>query len=133
MSEVFTADEVKKALECCSEYCENAHLRLTYQGEPFQVLLDKTINLINHYEAEINRLNTELKATSGAALSYKEESERYKGVIKILEKDVAEAKAEGFKEFAEQFKTSAKGMPYEGWLRYKIDIMLKERAGENNA
>lgn len=47
--------------------------------------------------------------------------------------DTNNMKTEAVKEFAEEFKTSAKGMPYEGWLRYQIDIMLKERAGETNA
>ena len=62
VSEVFTADEIKKALELVSEHCENAHLRLTYQGEPFQVLVDKTINLINHYEAELEKKSAALGA-----------------------------------------------------------------------
>jgi hypothetical protein len=34
----------------------------------------------------------------------KAENERYKGVIKILEKDVADAKTEAYKEFAERLK-----------------------------
>ena len=114
MSEGLTGTETKQALECCT-FRRDCLKCPSYIGKGPEGCVDRVkkgaLDLINRYEEEI---------------------ERYKGVIKILEKDVAEAKVEGYKEFAEQLKTSAKGLPYEGWLYYITGIMLKERAGEDN-
>lgn len=123
MSEVLTGAEVKKALkECLTEPCSE---------HTYIIAVRKALDLINRYEAEIDRLNTELKATSGAALSYKEESERYKGVIKLLEKDVAEAKSEAYKEFAEEVKEYFNpDSSYD--FRVWIDNLVKERIGDDN-
>ena len=73
----------------------------------------------------------------------KTEIERYKGVIKLLEKDVAEAKSEAFKEAAERLKEKVfvQENPFEAnehkYVKLiaaeEIDNLLKERVGEKNA
>ncbi len=85
-----TDNEIIKALECCSKgfgNCEgcpydddNADC-VTLKGET--LMMKDTIDLIYRQNAEI---------------------ERYLHSIKLLEKDVAQAKSEAYREFAERFK-----------------------------
>ena len=138
MSEVLTADEVKKALECCSEYCENAHLRLTYQGEPFQVLLDKTINLINHYEAELEKKSAALGALLCHATGGKLSKDTYpmpvmgRAVTNYIKDCCTDAENTAVKEFAEKVKEYFNpDSSYD--FRVWIDNLVKERIGDNNA
>lgn len=87
-----TDDEIIKALEHCSEaesciwckYEPTEHQKVTV-GCCYG-LIKKAIDLIKRHQAEI---------------------ERYKGVIKILEKDVSTAKTDGVKEFSEKLKDYA--------------------------
>ena len=115
-----TDEQIIKALECCKDCSANLNLDIinliTLKNAK---LLELTV-LINRYEADI---------------------ERYKGVIKLLEKDVAEAKAEGFKELAVLLKQYVESNQVQTTFfggkcfidKDTIDNFLKERAGENNA
>lgn len=152
MSEVFTADEIKKALECCSEHCENAHLRLTYQGEPFQVLVDKTIHLINYYEAELEKKSAALGALLCHATGGKLSKDTYpmpvmgRAVTNYIEDCCTDAENTAVKEVAERIKQiicdhcypdfNKDGKPINVWNAtngYKaIDNLVKERIGEDN-
>lgn len=146
MSEVFTADEVIKALKCCSEHCENAHLRLTYQGEPFQVLLDKTINLINHYEAELEKKSAALGALLCHATGGKLSKDTYpmpvmgRAVTNYIEDCCTDAENTAVKEFAEMLKQYVESNQVQTTFfggkcfidKDTIDNFLKERVGENN-
>lgn len=70
-----TRDDILKALECCIlSDCENC----PYCKEKActERLNRKIISLINRQQAEIERLNIELKAMRGAANYYKAENER---------------------------------------------------------
>lgn len=147
--EEITADEIKKALELVSEHCENAHLRLTYQGEPFQVLVDKTINLINHYEAELEKKSAALGALLCHATGGRLSKDTYpmpvmERVVNDYIKDCCtDAENTAVKEFAELLKSKAftHEIPFEAnadkFIKLvevkEIDNLLKERIGENNA
>ena len=81
-----TDNEIIKALDFCEGYngvsfCNDCPL--FEEDNCIHILARETRNLINRQKAEI---------------------ERYKGVIKILEKDVKTAKSEAYKEFAERLK-----------------------------
>lgn len=87
-----TDEEIIKALECCAEStgaeaCKGCPFseKDTCDNEdnaPQKYALD----LINRKDAEIDILKAEI--------------ERYKGVIRLLEKDIAEARTDGVKDFA---------------------------------
>lgn len=85
-----TDNEIIKALECCSHRNED----LPCEGCPAysiaqmctEDLMSDALDLINRQKAEI---------------------ERYLHSIKLLENDVATAKSEAIKEFAEKLKDSA--------------------------
>lgn len=57
-------------------------------------ICDRAIALIKCQNAETKKLGVELQAVRGAANGYKAEIERYKGVIKLLEKDAQELRME---------------------------------------
>ena len=82
-----TDEEIVRALECCSlsiPICERCCF--SKQCGDGENILPTILDLINRQKAEI---------------------ERYKGVIKILESDVATAKSEAIKEFADRFVEEA--------------------------
>ena len=99
-----TDNEIIKALECClaKENCEVVSCEkcpLEKRYECTDIMFHETIDLINRQQAEIDR---------------------YKGVIKILEKDVAEARNEGVKELAHQLIDKAeKGIV---WVFDVVDL-----------
>lgn len=113
----------------------NRQQAIVEKSEKVEYIADKTIATL---QAENERLEVENQSLRGAANSLKmhyeeahAEIERYKGVIKILEKDVAAAKSEAVKEFAMKLKC---GVPQEtGVIRCSdIDNLVKETVGENN-
>jgi uncharacterized coiled-coil DUF342 family protein len=106
-----------------------------------------TIALINRQKAEIERLETELKAMRGAANSYKAEVERLSsdryplkedGTMTLLPRtDVTKIKAEAIKEFAERLRQ--RSYKSSDWSRGGhpmvvecdgIDDVLEEMVGE---
>ena len=127
-NDAMTDEQIIKALECHSdrniETCSLCPL-MSVEGCAYE-LAKNSLYLINRYKADI---------------------ERYKGVIKLLEKDVAEAKVEAYKEVAERIKQiicdhcypdfNKDGKPINVWNAtngYKaIDNLVKERIGDDNA
>ena len=88
-----TDEQIIKALECCyKDGCKECPL-WECKGDCFEELIkDNVLDLINRQKAEI---------------------ERYKHSIKLLEKDVADAKADTVKDFARfVIDKSVKGVVY---------------------
>lgn len=83
-----TDNEIIKALECCKVggVCTTCPLFECKSGNCIAQLNVAALDLIKRQQAEV---------------------ERYKGVIKILEKDVSTAKTDGVKEFSEKLKDYA--------------------------
>ena len=83
-----TDEQIVKALECCGNMNEcKKECPLDDLGgidKCIHTLMLNALDLIKRQQAEI---------------------ERYKGVIRLLEKDVADAKAEAAREFAERLKS----------------------------
>ena len=108
-----TDNEIKKALECCSnaEPCENC---------PYQKQCDETdlaeiaLDLINRQQAEIERLQKENNQFSDIGKMY------------------SEIKSEAIKEFAEKLKEQAYLTDHKVYavLRDDIDNLVKEMVGE---
>ena len=117
-----TAKEIIQALECCIgdwydyDNCPNCPYYKTKNCGHIQSI---ALDLIKQQQAEIERLNkeTEAKETMIGGTTYidikshfrsiekfKAEIDRYKGVIKLLENDVKNSKADATKEFAERLK-----------------------------
>lgn len=63
-----------------------------------------TLDLINRQKEKIKEFDGKLVIQQGMIDYQKAEIERYKGVIKILENDVANAKYKAIKGFAERLK-----------------------------
>ena len=114
--------EKRTCAECAGGYCDECELYSQYDGRANIKNCEDFVDadLINRQKAEINRLDTELKVTSGVALSYKVEVERLKDEADkiaedysnlMIEKDelfdeaeklITKAKIEAVKEFAER-------------------------------
>lgn len=75
-----------------------------------------SLDLINRQKAEIEKLKGYVTPVVSLVNAY----------------DIEVAKAEARKELAGLLKTSAKGMPFEGWWCYVFDIVLKKMEGEIN-
>ena len=110
----FTDEEIKSSLEVIATTgnCNECKIRNCKWGtcNCSQITANAALDLINRQKAEI---------------------ERYKGVIKILENDVANAKYEAIKEFAERLKhfiipQKADGYTREIVLKRDIDNLVKE-------
>ncbi len=117
-----TDNEIIKALERCNKPIGKAECTecpyFKTNGSCSEKLINDAIDLINRQNAEI---------------------ERYKGVIKILENDVATATSKAIKEFAERLKSkfahSGKSTKYGDFTwgditSYELDNLVKEMAGE---
>ena len=90
-------NDIIKALECCKEgNCDDGCPFYGVKEDCEAELPEEALNVINRQQAEI---------------------ERYKGVIKLLEKDVANAKSETVKEFERKIKAHA----------YYIDVPKEHR------
>lgn len=100
--------------------------------QPTTKLCKEALELIIHQQAEIDRLNIELKAMRGAANSYKAHYEDLKSenleTIKILKT----AKSEAVREFAENLKRKSElvapsvwAIPYRAVAIADIDRLLE--------
>ena len=107
-------------------------------------LINRGLRIIEQAEAKISHYknNRDKYADSCMYLSkqcdkLQAENERYLHSIKLLEKDVAEAKAEAVKEFAERLKKCGLIEVQTGWNVINadcedIDSLVKEMVGEEN-
>ena len=127
-------EDVMRALECC----------LQADGAPDCYKLKCPARLGNglcfyEIDCEFNSEEEALKKMLADALALLREKdaeiERYKCVIRLLEKDVADAKSEAINEFAQKVKTfyhNLSGKTVGGSVEYHIDMIAKEMKGENN-
>ena len=104
--------EIIKALECCSKAKTNEECKKL--GCPFfdedidmcgtinseTIIQSSALALINRLQADKEALIAGQETLQKCIAEKMAEIERYKGVIKILEKDISVARAEGVKEFA---------------------------------
>lgn len=127
-----TDEQTKKALEYCKEQgitseCEKCNIKEDCRRELIAIALD----LINRKDEMINGLIAGQETLQKSIANKNAEIDRYKGVIKLLEKDVAEAR----KEFAERLENSEYGQydwEYKDFVYTESDIytLLKEMEGE---
>ncbi len=111
-----TDNEIIKALEClcgCALKCRECPYspRYAFPSCERQVAKD-TLDLITRQQAEI---------------------ERYKRVIKILEKDVTAAKSEAVKDVLDEVRTARNQSLINKTSAYKIEKILEKMVGENNS
>lgn len=110
-------EEIKKALECCKNGnpCSSCPYNGKCTDEDFNdnYLIKDVIALITRQQAEIERLETELKAMRGAANSYKAEVERLEKDLtkcklekEMLHQTVSEIRANAIKEFVERLENN---------------------------
>ena len=130
-------NEIKKALECCSEpagkcCCEVCPLHHR-EDSCTTALIKMAVELVNRQQAEIERLERNFKAAKVDAKLKKQEIERFvvkqyalKAVIKRYEKDLKKAKSEAIKEFAERLKEQIYIKKDKGLYFEKIDNLVKE-------
>ena len=130
--------EIIKALECCSspnvlKGCEDCPLK--NKKEDCRNILDfKILDLIKRQQAEIDRLNIDLKAMRGAANSWKAEVQRIcKKEFDNIEIDIETVKSEAVREFAENLKRKSElvapsvwAIPYRAVAVADIDKFLEE-------
>ena len=104
-----TDSEVIKALECCKENsdCENCRGctgYVSYGSRCLENIIQDALELINRLKTSLEK-SERVEDTSAALIKTQERDiERYKGVIKLLEADVKNAKVEAYKELAEKLK-----------------------------
>ena len=129
--------EIIKALECCSspnvlKGCEDCPLK--NKKEDCRNILDfKILDFINRQQAEIDRLNIDLKAMRGAANSWKAEVERIcKKELDNIEIDIETVKSKAVREFAESLKRKSElvapsvwAIPYRAVAVADIDRLLE--------
>ena len=126
MPDKLTDNEIVKALECCSkpvgENCKECPLHLT---DCLKVNIEElALDLINRQKAENERLTTALKEISNGLAEVKV----------LVARDLKNAKAEAYKEFAEELHNKAM-KPEEICDNFAvgcntIDNLLKELVGE---
>lgn len=153
-------NETKKALECCVAETEDACVLCPLHDERWCVSIrnNATLDLINRYEAEIERLEAQngvyetCNARKDEAIHHLEaEIEEYRNTVERVLKEVQEAKAlwvkdmekaraDAVKEFAEMLKATAIGRvawdcddeAIEGFVAVdEFDILVKEFTGDN--
>lgn len=116
-----TDKEIIKALECCaSEQCDCDDCPINdYCREHSDEMIKQMLDLINRLKADNERLNGNLKFVRGTVERQKAEKERLKTVLDIwqagyasmekgvrkLEEQLATAKSEAYKAFAERLIT----------------------------
>ena len=139
-----TDDEIIKALECCcftdTKACEECPLYHTFDCS--FVIIDKTLDLVNRQNAEIERLKQENKeyCEDNRIIAY-QRNQRDKEIralhnqlngLNFMDKQI---KSESVKKFAEKLKDSAdktriKNMETEKVVFYmdefKLDNLIKE-------
>lgn len=155
----FTDDDVIKALECCTncicnhaktdtecplvkmDFCKNYLMKQSLslinsqkvEIESLKIANEKMYSANKEQEAEIERLNKEVDRLSQCVLYHD-------GIVSDLEKDVFNAKAEAYKEFAERLKANMSNiarMEYGGHIYFcvgydLIDTLVKEMTEVDN-
>ena len=143
-----TDNEIIKALECCTQQvgCKGCPLvisnEMKYHGgyACAEKLRKSSLDLINRQKAEIEKLErieaigTKTIETQNAEIErlQNERIERIRELTRVVyDKEIAKAKVEAIKEFAERVKGECEG----GWLEIEesvFDNLVKEMVGESN-
>ena len=150
-----TDSEIIKALECCcggltSDWCDKCPMNVTKECDKDLLALEKlALDLINRLQAQnkdlaetVHNLTIEKDALFDKAEELKAEIERLKTNLNVeLENFATEydnkIKAEAYKECIEKVKEEINkhsyGVLHKIVINYKIDNLLKEKAGDDNA
>lgn len=125
MDKKLTDNEIIKALEEMADY--------PHYYEDGQIL-KSALDIINRLKDNERKYRGKVQSQRYEISCNQKNIERYKGVIEILEKDVATAKSEAIKEFAERLKEETLTTDKFGeiLLVQDIDNLAKEMVGENN-
>ena len=123
MPDKLTDTEIKKALECCvnTTFISDCAKCKMFAFDCKDKLIESALDLINRQKAEIERLE-------------KVRKDEVEKLMSVIDRTIAEAKAEAYKEFAERLK---KTFPKDDFLRSTkriaedIDNLLKELVGED--
>lgn len=131
-----TDAEIIKALECCSmeTECRSCPLYKLHSARCVTIACENAIELITRLKDKEREYRAKVQSQRYEINCNQKNIERYKCVIKILEKDVATAKSEAIKEFAERLKEETLTTDKFGeiLLVQDIDNLAKEMVGENN-
>lgn len=121
-----TDNEVIKALEEMADY--------PHYYEEGQILKN-ALDIINRLKDKEREYRGKVQSQRYEISCNQKNIERYKGVIKIIEKDIAKAKYEAIKEFAERLKEETLTTDKFGeiLLVQDIDNLVKEMVGDDNA
>ena len=152
-----TNNDIKKALEChikrqCWNDCPNATEERQLLNRPCsQMIAEDALDLINRYEAEIERLEGDLIEERTRRKNAVAEIERLKGyvppVVQMVNAyDLLNARNEAIKEFAERLHCHCQNIINEEWNKktcptswadaYEefdevVDNLVKEMVGED--
>lgn len=95
--------------------------------QPTTKLCKEALDLINRQQAEIDRLNIDLKAMRGAANSWKAEVQRIcKKEFDNIEIDIETAKSEAVREFARNLKKEVDFINTTRELKQTINRLVEE-------
>ena len=99
-------NEIIKALECCSmeTECRRCPLYKLHSARCVNIACENALDIITRLKDKEREYRAKVQSQRYEINCNQKNIERYKGVIKILEKDVATAKSEAVKEFAERLK-----------------------------
>lgn len=131
--------EIIKALECCTTTkggCKECPMKGYEKVDCQLIAATEAYKLINRQQAEIERLNIELKTMRGAANGFKAEVEKLQTEKDLFIRNYSNFQKELLKEFAERVKTAFCAEFDElipSIMADKIDEIYKEMVGENNA
>lgn len=119
--------EIIKALECHTlpSGCNDCPYVDKSAGRCSTAMVKDALDLIKRQQAEIERLNIDLKAMRGAANSWKAEVQRIcKKEFDNIEIDIETVKSEAVREFAEKLKSMLSFGRYTSYEQ--IDNLVKE-------
>ena len=128
-----TDAEIIKALKQCfiCGLCNGCPLEVDAGGTPCRKLGREILDLINRQKAEIERLETELKAMQSVNRFNKEEIKRLGRLGASATRRLIKARAEAIKEFAERLKPMYKMLCVdEGDWCNELDNLVKEMVGD---
>jgi hypothetical protein len=123
MTEKLTPEEIKKGLECCGSPEGDSCFYCPFSGSPLEYCTTKlhteAVALINHQQAEIERLRTENNQFADIGKMYSEiRAEAIKEFAESLKKEV----------FRKEFHTAYGNIEMIG--AGAIDNLVKEMVGE---
>lgn len=126
MAEKLTPEEIKKALECCKRdfsmrNCLDCPYNKENSAKCMSFMIKDALDLINHQQAEIERLNKQNETLHKRYLN------KHTAYCE-LEEELEETKSEAIKEFAERLKNLIRFSNQPD--RHYIDNLVKEMVGK---